>query len=272
MRLLLLAVSLLGSSGLSRHSDMELGSGTSVIALRSNGILVAAVDSQENYVLYLDGASSLNRRTVCKVAQPGPYFAIVAGLTHGSVAGSDGSFDAIAEAERAWSSGDDLNALAAHIREIFPRKLVPLLESLRATDEAAFRARYLNRVTTQVLLTGAEHGIPQIRILEFFETGIDPVSLTVRERGCPEECGNSSGAWFLGMHERIDEYLRANARAAAHADEPTLDRLIALEYEARPDLVGGPVSVIRVGKAGAQLIRGGACSPGGVQASVRRLP
>lgn len=253
MRFLLLAISVLVSGD--RPQPIAVGAGTAVVALRANGVILAGVDSQENYIVYRDGASSASRRTVCKVAHPGPFFAVIAGVTHGA----DG-FDAVAETSRAWRSGDTLDALATRLRAAIPARLIPLLESLRAADAAGFASRYVNQVATQILLTGSENGLPQVRILEFFVTGSDSVSIAVRARGCPEECAGRSGAWFLGIHDRIDEFLRANARAANRADEPTLDRLLALEYEARPDAVGGPLTIVRVTGNGAELVRAGACS------------
>ena len=49
-------------------SPTGVGSGTAVVALRAPDVLVAAVDSEENYLLYQNGSSTLEHRTVCKVA------------------------------------------------------------------------------------------------------------------------------------------------------------------------------------------------------------
>jgi hypothetical protein len=232
-----------------------VGSGTAVVALRAPDVLVAAVDSEENYLLYQNGSSTLEHRTVCKVAQPGPFFAIVAGITHGT-----NGFDALAEATQAWHNGDSLDMVAANIREAIPRTLVPLLESLYAADSEAYVTRYRGQAAVQLLLLGAENGSPQARIVEFVETGVSSsVSLSVRESGCPHDCTNPRAAWFLGTHGRIDESVRANSRLIGHVDEPSLDRLISLEYEERPDIVGGPVSIVKVGRSGAALVREGAC-------------
>jgi len=237
------------------YSQTGVGTGTAVVALRAPDVLFAAVDSEENYLVYQNGESTLERRIVCKVAQPGPFFAIVAGISHGT-----NGFDALAEAEQAWHSGDGLDTLTTNIRSAIPRKLVPLLQSLYAADSAAFVSRYRGQAAVQLLILGAENGSPQARIVEFVETGTaDSVRLSIRESGCPDECRNPQAAWFLGTHDRIDESVRANSRLIGHPDEPSLRRLLAIEYEELPDIVGGPVSVVKVNRTGAALIREGAC-------------
>ena len=52
----------------------SIGSGTAVVALRSHDVLLAAVDSEENYLLYRDdGTSSVDHRTGLQaVAKAGP--------------------------------------------------------------------------------------------------------------------------------------------------------------------------------------------------------
>jgi hypothetical protein len=240
------------------------GTGTAVVALRSPGLLMAAVDSEETTVVYRNGAAA-GHRNMCKVTRAGPFFAIVAGLAHGWDGRSDGDdaspFDALREAENAWRPGDTLDSLVARIGESFPRRLIPLLEAYYRADPAEYARHYRGQSVLQFLLLGTERGAPQARIVEFLELGTsDAPMLVVRDGGCPQDCAAPHNAWFLGTHDRIDAFVRSHNSAIRENDERNLDRLIALEYEDRPDIVGGPVSIVKVDRAGGTLVRGGACS------------
>ena len=232
------------------------GSGTAVVVLRSHDVLLAAVDSNENYLLYRDGVPTLDRRTVCKVAQAGPYYAIVAGIANGT-----NGFDALRETEKAWRAGESLDALAAGISETIPPQLTPLMQSLYDADRVAFVRQYRGQTALQLLLLGAENGTPQMRIVEFTEAGASgSVLLSAKTSACRGDCAPGRTAWFLGTHDRIDQFVRAHAAAIRHPDERSLDKLIALEYQDRPDLVGGPISMLKVTRTGGTMIRDGACS------------
>jgi len=235
-----------------------VGSGTAVVVLRSPDVLLAAVDSNENYLLYRDGVPTLDRRTVCKVAQAGPYYAIVAGIANGT-----NGFDALRETEKAWRSGATLDAVAAGISAAIPPQLTPLMQSLYEADHAAFVRQYRGKTALQLLLLGAENGIPQMRIVEFTEAGAaGSVLLSAKTSACRGDCAPGRTAWFLGTHDRIDQFVRGHAAAIRHPDERSLDKLIALEYQDRPDLVGGPISMLKVTRTGGTMIRDGACSLG----------
>ena len=245
---------LLGAAHLA--TGQGVGYGTSIVVLRSPDVLLAGVDSKENYLLYRDGVSTLDERTVCKVGRPGPWYAMVAGVANGT-----NGFDALREAENAWRPGATLDALTAAIREAIPRRLTPLLQSLYDADNAGFLRHYRGQMVLQLLLVGVEDGTPQMRVVEFLEAGVSgSVLLSTRTNICGRDCLSGRTAWFLGTHDRIDEFVRAHAGAIRHPDEHSLDRLMGLEYADRPDLVGGPVSVLKVTRTGGTMIRDGACS------------
>jgi hypothetical protein len=241
------------------------GTGTAVVALRSPGLLMAAVDSEETTATY-GSAAAPGRRNMCKVARAGPFFAIVAGLAHGwdgrSDSGDAGPFDALREAGNAWRAGDTLDSFAARIGQTLPPRLIPLLEAYYRAAPEEYVRHFRGQSVLQFLLLGSERGEPQLRIVEFVELGTsDAPLLIVRDGGCPQDCAAPHNAWFLGTHDRIDEFVRSHNTAIRQNDERNLDRLIALEYEARPDVVGGPVSIVKVDRAGGTLLRGGACVP-----------
>jgi hypothetical protein len=241
------------------------GTGTAVVALRSPGLLMAAVDSEETTAAYGSNAAP-GHRNMCKVTRAGPFFAIVAGLAHGwdgrSDTGDAGPFDALREAAHTWRAGDTLDSFAARIGQAFPPRLIPLLEAFYRADPDEYARHYRGQSVLQFLLLGSERGAPQVRIVEFLEFGTsDAPMLIVRDGGCPRDCAAPHNAWFLGTHDRIDDFVRSHNSAIREIDERNLDRLIALEYEARPDIVGGPVSIVKVDRAGGTLLRGGACAP-----------
>jgi hypothetical protein len=231
-----------------------VAAGTTVVAVRSGNVLRVAVDSTENYFVYGDQARVV-QRPLCKVGKPGPFVAIVAGISHGT-----NGFDALAETEQAWRPGEGLDALTAHVRERVPQKLAPLLQSLYTADPDGFESRFRGQAVVQLLLAGEEDGTPQVRIVEFIEHGAgNAIALSIRQRGCPEECSRDGGMWLLGTHDRIDRLAQQDPAMTAEADPDSLERLVRLEEAEHPDLVGGPVSIVEVTEAGASLVRRGVC-------------
>lgn len=221
---------------------------------------MAAVDSEESTVVYREGERERSRRNICKVAKVGPFFAVVAGVAHGSGVVSE-PFDALRETQRVWRSGDSLDTLAARLGDAIPGRLLPLLEAVRRAEPDEFVRNYQGQAALQLLLLGTEQGSPQVRIVEFIAAGrADSVALSVRRSGCPGDCVQPHNAWFLGTHDRIDQFVRTHAGAIGRTDERTLDRLIALEYEDKPEIVGGPVSIVRADRTGTLLLRNGVCS------------
>jgi hypothetical protein len=237
-----------------------VGSGTAVVVLRSAKVLFTAVDSKETYRQYQGGSSATEERTVCKVARVGPYYAIVAGIAHAS-----NGFDTLRVAQSLYRPGDGLDALASRIRESLPGQLTPLLDSLRNADPSGFAGQYEGQAAVQLALVGREGGQPRVVSVEFViaNRGGGFPALSTRVMSCPGDCPSPTSAYFFGTHGKIDEFLRQHPGFTVHPDESRAEALLNLEYADRPDLVGGPVSTIRIDGSGDAMVRGGACAADG---------
>jgi hypothetical protein len=233
------------------------GYGTAVVVLRSSDVLLAAVDSKEIYRDYRDGKAIVDERTTCKLAAAGPYYAMVAGLAHGT-----NGFDALKEARQSYRASDGLGDIAARAGSAEPRLLIPLLKAIRDHDPADFAQRYRGQTVLQLTLMGRDNGSPRVIVLEFIEneSTADSLDLSTRRMSCPGDCPNPTAAYFLGTHDRIDEAVTHDMNLIRHPDESRVEKLIHFEYTDRPDLVGGPLSMIRIGKSGGTILRPGACS------------
>ena len=233
------------------------GYGTAVVVLRSSEVVLAAVDSKEIYREYRDGKAIVDERTTCKLTAAGPYYAIVAGLSHGT-----NGFDALKEAAQSYSAGEGLGEMAIRAESSVPRLLVPLLRDIRDMDPADFALRYRGQTVLQLTLIGREKGSPRVIVLEFVEkeSDADSLILSTRSRSCPGDCPNPTSAYFLGTHDKIDEAVTRDNTLIRRPDESRVEKLIHFEYIDRPDLVGGPLSMVKVGKSGGTVLRRGACS------------
>jgi hypothetical protein len=226
---------------------VPFASGTALVVVRTASAVVAAVDSKETWREFRDGQWSAEEREICKAAAVGPYYAMVAGLDRGI------GFDALEETAGAWRAGDRLDTLAANTATVLARSFGSLLDSLRSADPAEFERRYARSAVLQLALLGIEGRTPEVIVLQI----LGDLSLHVTR--CPGDCPVSRSAFFLGTHDKIDESARRYSALISRLGAGNIASLIELEHRDRPDVVGGPVSVIRMTAAGAQFVQSGAC-------------
>ena len=162
-------------------------------------------------------------------------------------------FDALRETNAAWRPGDTFDTFVTNTAAALSRSLGNLLDSLQAADPAEFERRYAHATALQLALFGMEKRTPEVVILQFLG------DRSLRKTRCPGDCPAPISAFFLGTHDKIDEMARRNSSLIAHLDGKNIAALIDLEHEDRPDVVGGPVSVVRMTAAGAELVQNGAC-------------
>ena len=172
---------------------------------------------------------------------------MVAGLDRGT------GFDALAETAAAWRPGDNIETLASNAVGALSQSLGRLFDSLQSADPVEFGRRYARETALQIALFGVEKRTPEVIVLQFLG------DRSRRVMHCPGDCPAQRSTFFLGTHDKIDETTRRNSSLIAHLDARNIAALIDLEREDRPDVVGGPVSVVRVTAAGAELVQAGAC-------------
>ncbi len=231
------------------------GHGTAVVVLRSPKAIYAAVDSKLTMETSLDGVRTTYSAAECKVKRVGPYYSIVAGLARTS-----NGFDALEEVAHDYKAGDDLTTLANAVLQSVPRSLGPMLQQLYDTAPDVLSA-HLSDSALNLTIVGSDHGVTKVIVDEFSVTqNRATISVTGKAVSCPGDCPTANAGYFLGAHEATESAVRQNPSILTHADEQVVGRLIHLEYESRPDVVGGPVSIVKVTPSGASVLRAGACT------------
>jgi hypothetical protein len=257
LRLLISALLFTLTGGAAPAADFGYGSGTAVIVLRSPKAIFAAVDSKETDRLYTNGKLTVSDRLMCKVAKVGPYYSIVTGTSRAT-----SGFDALQEVASAYTPGDDLEKLVSAVRESVPHTLAPVLKTMREVDPAMFAANYVVPGALQLTLMGSEHNSPKVVVVEFQAaiTAADTIALTTRTQSCPGDCSNPRTGYFLGVHEEMEQAVRNNPAILSRPDQDQVEKLIHLEYDSRPDVVGGPISTLKIGPSGSTVLRSGVCA------------
>jgi hypothetical protein len=238
-------------------ADFGIEHGTAVVVLRSPKAIYAAVDSKEIDTVYRDGKPSVAETEVCKIRKVGPYYSIVAGVMRGT-----NGFDALQEVSSAYKPGDDLEKLSTAVRESVPQALTPLLKSVLDADPAMYAKNYAAQAALHLTLIGSEQNSPKVMVVEFRAVEATPgtVTMATRTMSCPGDCPGPSVGYFLGAHEAVEESVRRNPAILNKPDEDGVEKLIGLEYASRPDIVGGPVSMLKISPSGATVLRNGACA------------
>ena len=239
---------------------VQCASATSVVVLRSSKVLVAAIDSLETYQVFGEGAN-LQHDNVCKIARTGPFYVLVSGLTRGFDGSGDPPFDVVKEIEAAKGLSQDMSTLGPNLWDLLSPRLTVVLEAIRAKDPMAFASKYSGAAALQLTVVGVEANRPAAKVVEFaVDSGTTgAVRLRPHFMGCASDCPSSSSGYFLGVHGAIDDFVRYQTTFIAKPDTRKAEVLIQLSYKERPDLVGGPVSMLSVSRGGVEVVSAGAC-------------
>src|SRR5580704_6612742 len=137
--------------------------GTAGAVITSAVEIVAAIDSKEVNRQYLnDGTSVTEDRISCKVRRIGPYYVLFAGIARAT----DG-FDALQVADSIYQDGDSQDDYAARLAEVLPARLTPILDAVRAADQAMFDMSFRNQDVLQMTMLGVDEGQPRAIVLTF---------------------------------------------------------------------------------------------------------
>ncbi len=241
--------------------------GTSEVILMSPGTIVAAADSKEvSYLFLSDGSSVSDNKEVCKARRVGSVLALAAGYVQ------IGDFNIFDEIETLYHEGDSVETLAARLRDILPGRLGTVVNLVNDASGKKLEKEVSGNDLLQIALIGNEGGAPALHIISFaLVQGKEPhLGVALNERRCPGDCSNGSAAFYLGVHDAVDEYVRKVPSLAANATIDNAMLLSGLEYASRPDIVGGRASLFRVDSPGISVVESGACSP--EQVEPRSLP
>jgi len=219
--------------------------------------LVATADSKEVTSVFLsDGTSVNDNRNLCKARRAGSVFALAAGYV------KLGTFNALDEIDRQYREGDSVETLATRLRTNLPGRLNPILNSANDATGRKLEKEFAGNDLLQIALFAVEDGRPALHVFSFQAVpGADSqMGITTREMRCPGDCRNGSMAFFLGVHDAIDVYLAEHPSTAVEPTIANAQLLAGLEYSSRPDVVGGPASIVRADSTGISIEQAGVCS------------
>lgn len=221
------------------------------------GVVVAAADSREIVSSFLaNGETVTESREVCKLRRVGSAVALAAGFIR---ANDFYALDAIRELARKGQSLDELTAI---VMEALPPKLGPALEAARKAGDEALRQTLEERDALEVAIIGMRDGAPGVSVIAFkAHADVDGhISITSRRERCPGDCTAGTVAFFLGPHEAIEKAIGEDASLAAIPTLTAVAYLNNLEYASRPDVVGGPQTLLRADSLGVRIVQSGACT------------
>lgn len=249
-----LVVLLANMGGQRNGAYVSVGSGTSVVIMRSPKVLWAAVDSKEVFRQYRDnGTVAVSEKNLCKATRIGDHYAVVAGI-----ASATNGFDIIQTLRSLNRPGATLDDLVRAADAAVPAVLVNLLTSIEAIQPGVFEQAYRNRPALQIAFLGVEQRQPQARVTEYVAiSDAGDIRVVPHTMSCPAV--DRTCNYFLGISDKIQASVRAEPKLLKTIGSEQVERLIRLEYADRPDVVGGPVTMISYTPSGLGEVREGAC-------------
>ncbi|MCU1325817.1 MAG: hypothetical protein JWN34_1187 [Bryobacterales bacterium] len=236
------------------------GHGTAEVIMVAPGVIVAATDSKEvSYTFLSDGTTDESSFNSCKVRRVGNTVVMAAGFVR---ANEFNALDAVRDLER---PGDQLHDLASRVLNELPAQLAPALEAARRSGDARFRKSLADANALEIALIGIQNDEPAVVLIVLMAQADAAGHIMLRHevRRCPGDCPAGRSTYFLGAHEAIDRAIQANSALIRTASAAAAAELLDLEYAARPDIVGGPRTVLRANSSGVRIVEAGACSARG---------
>jgi len=230
---------------------------TSEVIIVVPGVVVAAADSREVVSSYLvNGETVTEPREICKLRRAGSAMALAAGFIR---ANDFYALDAIRELAR---NGQSLDELAASVMETLPMKLGPALEAARKAGDEALRRTIEERDALEVAIIGLRAGAPGVSVITFKAHADDDgrIGISSRLQRCPGDCPAGTVSFFLGSHKAIEKAIGEDPSLAAKPTLTAVAYLNNLEYASRPDIVGGPQTLLRADSEGVRIAQSGACT------------
>jgi hypothetical protein len=221
------------------------------------GIVTASADSKEIETSYLaDGTTATNAHDVCKLRRVGPAIAMTAGFIRAN------DFNALSYVRKSYRFGESLHDFALRLLTTLPDSLGPALNAAAHMGDDELRKSLASSDALEVALIGEQEGQPGVDVL-LFSARVDASGHFVvsgKEQRCPGDCPDGHGAFFLGVHDAIDKAVSTDPALVATATVEGVKMLSDLEYTSRPDLVGGPQSLVRADINSVSVVTPGACA------------
>lgn len=231
--------------------------GSTVIAIRTDREIVIGSDSK---VVGTDGS---DRGTVCKIIQIGNIF-----FSHTGVAGSTSiGFDVQATVRQALESAEHLGEAIQNFLHSVHHPLHQILVATRRDAPEFYKHNIEGQSALSAVFCGVIDNIPRLSYLELkpvhHAEADDGLAIQV-DQGIDVRSDNEGPAFVVIGHknavttqlgEQPDIWMRTGIVSAVR-------RLIELQIESTPQVVGPPIAVLRMDRQSAKWVNKPSACPG----------
>jgi hypothetical protein len=255
--LLFLCATSLCVTAAGRETLGRVSHGTSEIILISPGFIAVSADSKEVNTAFLSNGKTTTREVEsCKVARVASFVAMAAGYVRAD------AFDALDFVRNSYQANETFHSFAARLTNLISKSLARTLKSTVKVGDRAFQDSLTHQDALEIALIGVESGQPAVEVLSFQARteASGNIEILSRKYSCPGDCYNGHAAFYLGVHGAVDRMVARQPDLITSATLETASMLNRLEYNERPDIVGGPQTLITADTFGIHVINGGACS------------
>ncbi len=242
-----------------------VGADTAIIAYRTPQFIVIGADSKMT-----GSKTGETRRFRCKIGQAKNIVWASSGLTK-TIGKVPVNFDVNQVAFDAVNSTSDFDDLIARFDSRIMSDLVPLLTFVAVSTPTYFTDRVLNKPAVEIIFAGVDHDQIRASVRYFVVERNSNAStfsdaskfvLTPQHVDCPSKnCASSEeGSFRLGAQDAIDAELTREPEIWQKLGVvPAIKKLIGLQIVHSPNLVGGPLTIMKISRSGIDWIEKGAC-------------
>jgi hypothetical protein len=225
---------------------------TAIIAAYSPTLVVIGADS-------LESTDTTSRWIQCKIGETNKVAWASSGIKTRKVAPIQ--FDADQVASQAVKSSHDFGDIITNFIVRASDALTPLLKWMATSMPDAFAKHALAQCPLQIIFAGIDHDKIRMSAVQFHlesNSNAHAIIFAISRYDCPSpKCLTRP---VLGTYEAINaEFARDPNIWEQLGFISTIKKLLTVEKAARPDIVGGPLSIVQITPDGITWPERGAC-------------
>jgi hypothetical protein len=209
------------------------GRATTILAIRSNDVLVVAADSREVSV------NGFESRDACKI-YIAPYHIFAAA---GLIENNNKTFSVFDVAKAAIAGNANHEAVVTAFDRGIVHTLPGMVSAVREQSAQFYESYVRDKQAVQSVIASNDGGELKISVVGFVPQATGAVS--IERQDCPGACDVTTPAFLgIGEHEAIDGALRADGKIWSRLGiVGAINSLMATQASATPNAVGLPASI-----------------------------
>lgn len=219
---------------------------TSIIGFRASDRFIIAADSK----VVLTGKGIGGPPTACKISRSGDFYFALAGLVNDR----NRSFFPYETAGRSFRIGDSFDHNLARMDQAVSISLSIEMARLKTEDPDDFAVFHKPGIDTLSIIGGEMiDGTPHM-FSRGFQYDDQTETVSTSRASCPGDCSNGGGMFFFigetNLSTRMaNEFL--DDTKAVHDPIAEVRKIVEAEIRTYPEIVGPPITILRVDKNGA---------------------